>query len=101
VSKSVDTVTAPDAALGDRTHMVYLNTNATRGRGEFVVTATRMGTEVGHISGMRQAQDESKSPLTLALEKLTNAARHRRRARALGATIELTGNQWLICIGGG
>ena len=30
-----------------------------------------MATEVGHISGMLQAQDESKSPLTVQLEKLT------------------------------
>ena len=30
-----------------------------------------MATEVGHISGMLQRQDESKSPLTLQLEKLT------------------------------
>ena len=36
-----------------------------------MVTATGMATEVGHISGMLQRQDESKSPLTLQLEKLT------------------------------
>src|SRR6185295_18811920 len=71
VSKGVDTVTAPEAPLGDRTDMVYMNTNVTRGTGEFVATATGMGTEVGHISGMLQAQDESKSPLTVQLEKLT------------------------------
>src|SRR4051812_10013709 len=71
VSKGVDAVDAPDAALGDRTDMVYMNTNVTRGTGEFVVTATGMATEVGHISGMLQRQDESKSPLTLQLEKLT------------------------------
>ena len=39
--------------------MVYMNTNVTRGTGEFVVTATGMATEVGHISGMLQRQDES------------------------------------------
>jgi Ca2+-transporting ATPase len=71
VSKGVDAVDAPDAALGDRTDMVYMNANVTRGTGEFVVTATGMGTEVGHISGMLQSQDESKSPLTRQLERLT------------------------------
>ena len=30
-----------------------------------------MATEVGHISGMLQREDESKSPLTVQLEKLT------------------------------
>ena len=51
--------------------MVYMNTNVTRGTGEFVVTATGMATEVGHISGMLQHEEDSKSPLTVQLEKLT------------------------------
>ncbi len=71
VSKGVDSVADPDAPLGDRTDMVYMNTNVTRGSGEFVVTSTGMATEVGHISGMLQHQDDSKSPLTVQLEKLT------------------------------
>src|SRR4051812_23324587 len=71
VAKSVDPVPTADAALGDRSDMVYMNTNVTRGSGEYVVTATGMATEVGHISGMLQRQDESKSPLTVQLEKLT------------------------------
>jgi P-type Ca2+ transporter type 2C len=71
VGKGVEPVAAADAPLGDRTDMVYMNTNVTRGTGEFIVTSTAMGTEVGHISGMLQAQDESKSPLTVQLEKLT------------------------------
>ena len=60
VGKDVELVAAPDAALGDRTDMVYMNTNVTRGTGTFVVTATGMTTEVGHISGMLQGEDESK-----------------------------------------
>src|SRR3954452_23157672 len=71
VGKDVASVAATDAALGDRTDMVYMNTNVTRGTGSFVVTATGMATEVGHISGMLQQQDESESPLTRQLEKLT------------------------------
>src|SRR4051794_23713549 len=71
VSKGLDLVTAADAPLGDRTDMVYMNTNVTRGTGEFVVTSTGMATEVGHISGMLQTQDDSKSPLTIQLERLT------------------------------
>ncbi len=71
VGKDVEAVAAPEAALGDRTDMVYMNTNVTRGSGEFVVTSTGMATEVGHISGMLQTQTEAKSPLTIQLEKLT------------------------------
>ena len=51
--------------------MVYMNTNVTRGAGEFVVTATGMATEVGHISGMLQAEQAAKTPLTRQLDKLT------------------------------
>jgi Ca2+-transporting ATPase len=71
VAKGVERVQATDAPLGDRTDMVYMNTNVTRGTGEFLVTATGMATEVGHISGLLQGQDDSKSPLTVQLEKLT------------------------------
>src|SRR5208282_2720027 len=45
---------------------------ATRGSGEFVVTATGMATEVGHISGMLQAEAAVKTPLTRQLDKLTH-----------------------------
>jgi len=48
--------------LGDRTDMVYMNTSVTRGTGDFAVTATGMATEVGHISGMLQAQPTVKRP---------------------------------------
>jgi len=71
VAKDPTAVAAPDAPLGDRTDMVYMNTNVTRGTGELVVTSTGMATEVGHISRMLQTQEDSKSPLTLQLEKLT------------------------------
>src|SRR5437764_999453 len=41
-SKSVDAVESADTPLGDRTDMVYMNTNVTRGSATFVVTATGM-----------------------------------------------------------
>jgi Ca2+-transporting ATPase len=72
VSKSTDPVAGAATPLGDRTDMVYMNTNVTRGAGEFVVTATGMATEVGHISGLLQAEEAAKSPLTRQLDKLTN-----------------------------
>src|SRR5690242_16484622 len=72
VSKGVDPVPRVDTPLGDRTDMVYMNTNVTRGAGTFVVTATGMSTEVGHVSGMLQASPAVKTPLTRQLDKLTN-----------------------------
>jgi Ca2+-transporting ATPase len=72
VSKGVDSVDGEDVPLGDRTDMVFMNTNATRGTGQFVVTATGMSTEVGHISSLLQTEEETTTPLTRQLAKLTN-----------------------------
>src|SRR3954454_14595985 len=58
VGKGVGAVADADAPLGDRTDMVYMNTNVTRGSGAFVVTSTGMATEVGHISHMLSGQEE-------------------------------------------
>ena len=71
VSKGIDSVAGAGTPLGDRTDMVYMNTNVTRGAGEFVVTATGMATEVGHISGLLAAEEVTKTPLTRQLDKLT------------------------------
>jgi Ca2+-transporting ATPase len=72
VSKGVDAVESEDTPLGDRTDMVFMNTNVTRGSGSFVVTATGMATEVGHISHMLASAEEAETPLTIQLEKLTS-----------------------------
>src|SRR5205823_5775964 len=72
VSKGLDVLTEPETPLGDRTDMVYMNTNVTRGTGRLVVTATGMATEVGHISHLLQAEGESETPLTKQLTKLTS-----------------------------
>jgi Ca2+-transporting ATPase len=72
VSKGVDSVESTDTPLGDRTDMVYMNTNVTRGAGTFVVTSTGMATEVGHISHMLQGAEDSDTPLTIQLKKLTS-----------------------------
>jgi P-type Ca2+ transporter type 2C len=71
VAKSVDAVDGEDVPLGDRTDMVFMNTNTTRGTGRFVVTATGMSTEVGHISGLLASEEETETPLTRQLAKLT------------------------------
>ena len=72
VSKGVESVEGPDTPLGDRTDMVYMNTNVTRGTGVFVVTSTGMATEVGHISHMLQSSEDVDTPLTVQLKKLTS-----------------------------
>src|SRR5215216_76784 len=68
-------ITAPvegdEVPLGDRVDMAYMNSQVTRGRGEMVVTATGMSTEVGHISGMLSGVEQEKTPLTKQLDQLT------------------------------
>ncbi len=60
-----------DVPLGDRLDMAYMNSTVTRGRGEMVVTATGMSTEVGQISGMLSQVQQEKTPLTRQLDQLT------------------------------
>ena len=71
VLKSVDAVPGEDVPLGDRVDMAYMNSTVTRGRGEMVVTATGMETEVGRISGMLAQVEQEKTPLTRQLDQLT------------------------------
>src|SRR6516164_3255663 len=71
VAKGTDPVAGASTPLGDRTDMVYMNTNVTRGTGEFVITETEMATEVGHISGMLQGEQAGKTPLTRQMDRLT------------------------------
>jgi Ca2+-transporting ATPase len=71
VLKSVESVAGDDVPLGDRVDMAYMNSTVTRGRGEMVVTATGMETEVGQISGMLSGVQQEKTPLTRQLDQLT------------------------------
>ena len=59
--------------LADRANMAWMGTMATHGRGEGVVTATGMDTELGRIAGLIQQMDESRTPLQ---RKLAAAGRH-------------------------
>src|SRR5215472_353414 len=71
VAKGTETVPGAGTPLGDRADMVYMNTDVTRGAGEFVVTATGMATEVGHISGMLAEEQDVTTPLTRQLDRLS------------------------------
>jgi len=71
VLKNTDPISSPDVALGDRINTVFMNTNATRGRAEMVVTGTAMATQVGHIADMLREAKEESSPLTRQIDQLT------------------------------
>jgi Ca2+-transporting ATPase len=69
--KSTDTIAGEDVALGDRLNMAFMNTSVTRGRGELIVTATGMETEIGHIAELLNKTEADKTPLQKQLDRLT------------------------------
>jgi Ca2+-transporting ATPase len=71
VAKSTEPVPGEEVALGDRTCMAYMNTSVTRGRGEMVVTATGMDTEIGHIANLLATTETDKTPLQKQLDGLS------------------------------
>ena len=71
VAKSTDPVPGDDIPLGDRTSVAYMNTAVTRGRGELVVTATGMDTEIGHIADLLANTEADKTPLQKQLDGLS------------------------------
>ena len=62
---------APGAsALGDRLCMVYQGTAVVNGRGEAVVTATGMRTELGRIAALLGETEQGRTPLQRRLDQL-------------------------------
>jgi Ca2+-transporting ATPase len=60
----------PQTGLGDRHDMVWSGTTATYGRGQAVIVATGMETEMGHIAGMLQSVPEETTPLQKQLDRV-------------------------------
>src|SRR5436190_556664 len=71
VPKDPETLPDGETALGDRTNLVFQNTQVTRGTATFVVTATGSATEMGRIAGMVTATKRTKSPLQRELDGMT------------------------------
>jgi Ca2+-transporting ATPase len=70
VEKDAEASIAPEAALADRHTMVYMGTAVAYGRGEGVVVATGMRTELGRIAAAMQAVEREPTPLQHRLEHL-------------------------------
>lgn len=71
IPKDPAALTDPDTTLGDRSNMVFQNTQVTRGTATVVVTDTGMTTQMGRIASMLSAVKPAKSPLQRELDALT------------------------------
>jgi P-type Ca2+ transporter type 2C len=60
----------PDAAVADRHTMLWMNTTVVRGRGELLVTATGMDTEIGSVAEMLSEAEARPTPLQRQIDVL-------------------------------
>jgi len=69
VSKETGTV-EEDAAVAEKSNMVFMNTHVVRGRGKAVVTDTGMDTEVGKIAEELEEAEESQTPFQKEVDQM-------------------------------
>ncbi|NPV61748.1 MAG: HAD-IC family P-type ATPase [Methanotrichaceae archaeon] len=82
VSKDPEAAVDADAPLGDRKNMAFAGTMVTRGRGQGLVVATGLETELGHLASTLLSRQETKPPLVVKMEKFTSKI-----AKAVGLTV--------------
>jgi Ca2+-transporting ATPase len=70
VEKTAEALQQPDVPLADRLNMLFMGTAASYGRGEAVVVATGMDTELGKIADMIQSVHREPTPLQKRLAQL-------------------------------
>lgn len=70
VDKTNEIILGDNIALGDQKNMAFSSGMVTYGRGKGIVAATGMQTQVGQIANMLQNAEETKTPMSIRLEKL-------------------------------
>ena len=70
VGKQADTLPSQEIPLGDRTNMAYMGTTVSYGRGEAIVVAIAMETELGRIATLLQNTEDEKTPLIVKIDHL-------------------------------
>lgn len=81
--KDAEDLPAEDCVPADCSNMAYASSIVTYGRGEGVVVATGMDTQVGSIAGMLEDQDDTDTPL-------------KRKLNAVGRALTIAGV--IICV---
>jgi Ca2+-transporting ATPase len=71
VGKESKAIPAGETAIGDRTNLVFQNTQITRGSATTVVTDTGERTQMGRIANMVSATKRTRSPLQQELDGMT------------------------------
>lgn len=70
VDKTAAALEGEKTGIGDMTNMAYMSTTVTYGRGEGIVTATGMSTEIGRIAGLIGTGGSEMTPLQRRLADL-------------------------------
>ncbi len=70
VEKTIEKLPDVETTVGDRRNMVHMGTIVTYGRGEGIMTAAGMQTELGHVASLLQDTEDDPTPLTNKIEHL-------------------------------
>ncbi|MCC3279286.1 cation-translocating P-type ATPase [Arthrobacter sp. zg-Y40] len=70
VNKGTGVLADPRLPLGDRTNLLYMDTDVTRGRAELLVTGTGMDTQIGTIAHLLGSTTEEKTTLQRSIDQL-------------------------------